>query len=102
MSSKTRLDQLLVKRGLAESRTRAQALVMAGVVYSQERRLGKPFDQDLVRRLAREHEVLITIEEGATGGFGSHVTHFLTGRGIVAGRPLRSGFCSCGPGRADV
>jgi 23S rRNA (cytidine1920-2'-O)/16S rRNA (cytidine1409-2'-O)-methyltransferase len=56
MSPKTRLDQLLVERGLAESRTRAQALVMAGVVYSQERRLDKPFGQDLVRRLARAKE----------------------------------------------
>lgn len=37
-----RLDQLLVERGLAESRTRAQALVMAGLVFSGERRLDKP------------------------------------------------------------
>ena len=37
-----RLDQLLVARGLAESRARAQALVMAGVVFSGERRLDKP------------------------------------------------------------
>jgi 23S rRNA (cytidine1920-2'-O)/16S rRNA (cytidine1409-2'-O)-methyltransferase len=42
MAAKTRLDQLLVERGLAESRTRAQALVMAGLVYSEERRLDKP------------------------------------------------------------
>lgn len=42
MAEKTRLDQLLVERGLAESRTRAQALVMAGLVYSEERRLDKP------------------------------------------------------------
>jgi 23S rRNA (cytidine1920-2'-O)/16S rRNA (cytidine1409-2'-O)-methyltransferase len=40
--SKFRLDQLLVARGLAESRSRAQALVMAGLVYSGERRLEKP------------------------------------------------------------
>jgi 23S rRNA (cytidine1920-2'-O)/16S rRNA (cytidine1409-2'-O)-methyltransferase len=40
--ARVRLDQLLVERGLAESRTRAQALVMAGVVFSQERRLDKP------------------------------------------------------------
>ena len=40
--SKQRLDQLLVSRGLAESRTRAQALVMAGVVFSGERKLDKP------------------------------------------------------------
>ena len=37
-----RLDQLLVERGLAENRTRAQALVMAGLVYSATRRLDKP------------------------------------------------------------
>ncbi len=41
-SNKTRLDQLLVDRGLAESRARAQALVMAGAVYVGERRLDKP------------------------------------------------------------
>jgi 23S rRNA (cytidine1920-2'-O)/16S rRNA (cytidine1409-2'-O)-methyltransferase len=42
MSSKQRLDTLLVARGLAESRARAQALVMAGVVWSEGRRLDKP------------------------------------------------------------
>ncbi len=41
-SNKTRLDQLLVDRGLAESRARAQALVMAGAVFAGERRLDKP------------------------------------------------------------
>lgn len=40
--SRTRLDQLLVDRGLAESRSRAQALVLAGEVYAGERRLDKP------------------------------------------------------------
>ena len=39
---KSRLDELLVARGLAENRTRAQALVMAGLVFSGERRLDKP------------------------------------------------------------
>ena len=37
----------------------------------------KPLDTELVERLAREHEVLITIEEGAIGGFASHVLHHL-------------------------
>src|SRR5271168_5533848 len=40
--AKKRLDQLLVDRGLVESRSRAQALVMAGLVFSGERRLDKP------------------------------------------------------------
>jgi len=41
---KVRADQLLVSRGLAESRTRAQALIMAGAVFSGERKLAKPGD----------------------------------------------------------
>lgn len=40
--SKHRVDQMLVERGLAESRTRAQALVLAGIVYSGETKLAKP------------------------------------------------------------
>lgn len=43
--AKKRIDQLLVERGLAESRARAQALVMAGLVYSDTRRLDKPGHQ---------------------------------------------------------
>ena len=45
MPAKQRLDQLLVARGLAESRTRAQALVMAGLVFSGETKLAKPGQQ---------------------------------------------------------
>jgi 23S rRNA (cytidine1920-2'-O)/16S rRNA (cytidine1409-2'-O)-methyltransferase len=41
-AAKTRVDQLLVDRGLAESRTRAQALVLAGLVFSAETKLAKP------------------------------------------------------------
>ncbi len=41
---KTRIDQLLVERGLAESRTRAQALVMAGLVFAGDRKIAKPGD----------------------------------------------------------
>ena len=44
-SPKSRLDQLLVERGLAESRTRAQALIMAGLVTSETKRLDKPGHQ---------------------------------------------------------
>jgi 23S rRNA (cytidine1920-2'-O)/16S rRNA (cytidine1409-2'-O)-methyltransferase len=42
--SKLRVDQMLVSRGLAESRTRAQALIMAGAVFSGERKIGKAGD----------------------------------------------------------
>ena len=44
-------------------------------------RFAKPLDTDLIRRLAKEHEVLLTIEEGAIGGFGSHVANFLADDG---------------------
>jgi 1-deoxy-D-xylulose-5-phosphate synthase len=46
-------------------------------------RFAKPLDTALITRLAREHEVLITIEEGAAGGFGSHVGHFLAWEGLL-------------------
>jgi 1-deoxy-D-xylulose-5-phosphate synthase len=46
-------------------------------------RFAKPLDSDLVERLAREHEVLITIEEGTVGGFGSIVLHHLAERGLL-------------------
>jgi len=46
-------------------------------------RFAKPLDTDLVRRLAREHEVLITIEEGAIGGFGSYVLQTLADTGTL-------------------
>jgi 1-deoxy-D-xylulose-5-phosphate synthase len=40
-------------------------------------RFAKPLDHDLIRRLAREHEVLVTVEEGSVGGFGAFVMQFL-------------------------
>ena len=46
-------------------------------------RFAKPLDTDLLLRLSREHEVLITIEEGAVGGFGSHVLQTLAEHGLL-------------------
>jgi 1-deoxy-D-xylulose-5-phosphate synthase len=46
-------------------------------------RFAKPLDTDLVLRLAKEHEVLITIEEGAIGGFGAHVMQTLAENGAL-------------------
>ncbi|HWA20636.1 MAG TPA: 1-deoxy-D-xylulose-5-phosphate synthase [Devosia sp.] len=46
----------------------------------------KPLDEALVARLAREHEVLITIEESGIGGFGSHVATFLAREGLLDGK----------------
>jgi 1-deoxy-D-xylulose-5-phosphate synthase len=46
-------------------------------------RFAKPLDAALIRTLAREHEVLITVEEGAIGGFGSHVLQLLAEQGLL-------------------
>ncbi|KAG6702657.1 hypothetical protein I3842_07G046400 [Carya illinoinensis] len=51
-------------------------------------RFCKPLDTDLIKRLAHEHEILITVEEGSIGGFGSHVSHYLSLTGILDG-PLK-------------
>jgi len=54
-------------------------------------RFAKPLDEDMITRLAREHEVLITIEEGARGGFGAFVLHFLADSGALdAGLKIRT------------
>ncbi|KAL7143879.1 hypothetical protein ABFS83_08G220900 [Erythranthe nasuta] len=54
-------------------------------------RFCKPLDTELIKRLAKEHEILITVEEGSIGGFGSHVSHFLSLNGILDGHlKLRS------------
>ncbi|MBI1649772.1 1-deoxy-D-xylulose-5-phosphate synthase [Hyphomicrobium sulfonivorans] len=46
-------------------------------------RFAKPLDEDLIRRLAQNHEVLVTVEEGSVGGFGSHVLRFLSDSGLL-------------------
>lgn len=46
-------------------------------------RFAKPIDEELVRRLAAEHEVLITIEEGSIGGFATQVMHFMALQGLL-------------------
>ncbi|WP_299480062.1 1-deoxy-D-xylulose-5-phosphate synthase [uncultured Roseibium sp.] len=46
-------------------------------------RFAKPLDMDMIKRLAREHEVLVTIEEGSAGGFGSHVLTRLAEEGLL-------------------
>nr|WP_153401313.1 1-deoxy-D-xylulose-5-phosphate synthase [Polymorphobacter fuscus] len=54
-------------------------------------RFAKPLDQELIRRLAATHEVLVTIEEGAAGGFGAHVLTWLSDEGLTdAGLKVRT------------
>jgi len=79
---------------LQEALTAADLLGGRGFTTTvADARFAKPLDHDLIRRLAKEHEVLITIEEGAIGGFGSHVAQFLAEEGLLdRGLKLRSMF----------
>jgi len=71
---------------LAECRKAAQELAARGLATTlADARFAKPLDQDLVRQLALHHEVLITIEEGSVGGFGSFVLQFLATAGLLDG-----------------
>jgi 1-deoxy-D-xylulose-5-phosphate synthase len=63
---------------LAECMKAAQELASYGLSTTvADARFAKPLDTGLINRLVREHEVVITIEEGAIGGFGSHVLYHL-------------------------
>ncbi|MDP2803476.1 MAG: 1-deoxy-D-xylulose-5-phosphate synthase [Phreatobacter sp.] len=71
---------------LAECLKAAEDLGALGLSTTvADARFAKPLDIDLVTRLAREHEVLITVEEGSIGGFGSFVLHALADRGLLDG-----------------
>jgi 1-deoxy-D-xylulose-5-phosphate synthase len=76
---------------LAECLLAAETLASHGLTTTvADARFAKPLDTDLVLRLAREHEVLITVEEGAIGGFGSHVMQTLAEHGSLdAGTKVR-------------
>jgi 1-deoxy-D-xylulose-5-phosphate synthase len=69
---------------LQECLKAASELERYGVsVTIADARFAKPLDGALIERLAREHEVLITVEEGAIGGFASHVLHHLADAGLL-------------------
>jgi len=68
---------------LSEVLTACEALEARGISPTvADARFAKPLDRDLIIRLARDHEALITIEEGAIGGFGSHVAQLLAEEGV--------------------
>jgi 1-deoxy-D-xylulose-5-phosphate synthase len=69
---------------LAECLKAADILKSHGLTTTvADARFAKPIDIDLVLRLAREHEVLVTIEEGAIGGFGAQVLYALAEHGVL-------------------
>jgi len=69
---------------LSESLTAAEELEARGLSTTvADARFAKPLDEELILRLARDHEVLITIEEGSIGGFGSFVLQLLSDKGAL-------------------
>jgi 1-deoxy-D-xylulose-5-phosphate synthase len=68
---------------LQEVEQAADALAAKGIHPTiADARFAKPLDRDLILRLARTHDALITVEEGAIGGFGSHVAQLLAEEGV--------------------
>lgn len=68
---------------LSEVMTACEALSARGITPTvADARFAKPLDRDLILTLAAQHEALITIEEGAVGGFGSHVAQLLSDEGV--------------------
>ena len=62
----------------------SETLIQKGISTTvADARFAKPLDEDLILQLSTTHEVIITIEEGSIGGFGSHVMHFLTEKGLI-------------------
>jgi len=69
---------------LAAAREAAEELGLRGVSTTvADARFAKPLDRDLILRLAREHEVLVTVEEGSAGGFGALVLQLLATEGAL-------------------
>ncbi len=80
----TRIAILSFGARLQEALKAAEELEARGLSTTvADARFAKPLDRDLILRLAREHEALITVEEGAIGGFASHVLHLLAVEGAL-------------------
>ena len=68
---------------LSEVEAACEALGAKGITPTvADARFAKPLDRDMILQLAADHEALITIEEGAVGGFGSHVAQLLADEGV--------------------
>ncbi|RYH04077.1 1-deoxy-D-xylulose-5-phosphate synthase [Salipiger sp. IMCC34102] len=68
---------------LSEVERACEALAARGITPTvADARFAKPLDREMILKLAADHEALITIEEGAVGGFGSHVAQLLSDEGV--------------------
>jgi 1-deoxy-D-xylulose-5-phosphate synthase len=88
----TQVALLSLGTRLAECLTAAEQLGQRGLSTTvADARFAKPLDEEMILRLAREHEVLVTVEEGSVGGFGSHVLQLLAREGALdRGLKIRS------------
>jgi 1-deoxy-D-xylulose-5-phosphate synthase len=88
----TRVALLSFGSRLADVVKAAEELDIGGVSTTvADARFARPLDRELVRRLAESHEALLTVEEGAIGGFGSHVLQALAEDGLLdTGLKVRS------------
>jgi len=69
---------------LKECLAAAEQLAALGLLATiADARFAKPLDEELIGQLARHHQVLLTVEEGSSGGFGSHVATFLAQNGLL-------------------
>ena len=84
MKQGTKVALLSFGTRLADCLLAAEDLDAAGLSTTVvDARFAKPLDHDLIRQLARHHAVLVTVEEGAVGGFGSQVVQFLASEGLL-------------------
>jgi 1-deoxy-D-xylulose-5-phosphate synthase len=80
----TRVALLSLGGRLGEAMRAADELAARGLSTTlADARFAKPLDRDLIRRLAAEHEVMITVEEGSAGGFAAHVMQYLAFEGLL-------------------
>ncbi|OYW67321.1 MAG: 1-deoxy-D-xylulose-5-phosphate synthase [Bosea sp. 12-68-7] len=80
----TRVALLSLGTRLTECLLAAEQLGQRGLSTTvADARFAKPLDEALILRLAREHEILVTVEEGSIGGFGAHVLHLLARSGAL-------------------
>ncbi|MBA4782634.1 MAG: 1-deoxy-D-xylulose-5-phosphate synthase [Rhizobiales bacterium] len=80
----SRIAILSFGASLKEALIAAEELEAQGLSTTvADARFAKPLDEDLITKLATTHDVLITIEEGAVGGFGSHVLQFMSDAGLL-------------------
>ncbi len=80
----SRVALLSLGTRLAECLMAAEQLGQRGLSTTvADARFAKPLDEALILRLAREHEILVTVEEGSVGGFGAHVLHLLARSGAL-------------------